>query len=62
MATTRLTSLIRGDDHATEKLHHGTTEERQTAFRQGFKIGLSLDDAAPREILNAAWAATSIIQ
>jgi hypothetical protein len=58
----QLASLIRGDDHVSDDLHHGTTDERRTAFRQGFRIGLSLEKFSASEIFNVAWVATSIVK
>jgi hypothetical protein len=58
---TQLVSMIRGDEHVTDPLHHGTTDERRKAFREGFRAGLSVERASASQVFNIAWAATSVI-
>jgi hypothetical protein len=58
---TQLVSMIHGDEHVTDANHHGTTDERRKAFRQGFSVGLSVERATASEVFNIAWTAISDI-
>jgi hypothetical protein len=58
----RLNSTIMGDNNANSQFHHGTTEERRKAFRDGFRERLLLNNPSNNPIRDLAFSAVPYIK
>jgi hypothetical protein len=56
-----LNSTIEGDNNTSYSNHHGTTDERRRALREGFKIGLSFPPRNNVDVFDVAFGAAAYV-